>query len=731
MKKIYLMLKTVVFSTGLLLCLSGCEDHLARYKTPPWLGGANIETLEKRTKAGEESGGPTYHNFIAMMDKSGYRTTLEAVPYTLFVPDDAAFEKYYQEAGISGIDALTKDQAKEIFTLHILRNPRSRFQLIYEYVWSELQGPDGEYAGLFFRKPTTSTSIPYSEVVKYYPDYLGDTLLMFTGNKLMPLFSTDYFEDFSGNPDGSDYLFIYRNSDWNNDMNWGPAMITESQVATANGFIYFIDRVVPPQPNIDMYLSRNQDKYGIFYDLMQRFATYGGQKTDPFTKKLMYLKGYDLVSNIAEEQGAFTGNEVQMKDMFTVFVPDDVTMQNYLDNTVLKYYSSIDSVPRSTLFYILQTQISRSLALISKIEKRFFNSFGDPMTVSRDMITDAHMCSNGCIYVTNKVLEPNVFTCVPGKLFIDKNYSTFLLTVNQANLTASLAVPEVKVTLFAPDNDAMESYGIRYDPTSGLMQYRGRDKVYKEMKIEELLMFVQDHIYNGVLDDLSGDGYAEMSSGNFIHITNNAVEAGENQSGTWIVGTPQIDKASIVEKNVNDRNGILYTTDNPIKSKYVMGKYILADPDFSKFAALLVSTELLKPLNVNLTTRDTLPNLKFLNEAATWTGFIPTNAAMTMAEDSGWIPTNNDDLKLFLQYHFIRKSTIFDDGQVSGSFPSQRIESISAIEGTKYATLVIDNVKDNMTVTDHSGQVVAVDHATANQLVRKGVAHKINHVLKY
>ncbi|MFN8206358.1 MAG: hypothetical protein U0T82_02975 [Bacteroidales bacterium] len=75
---------------------------------------------------------------------------------------------------------------------------------------------------------------------------------MYTGIKLMPLFTTDYFEDFSGNPDGSDYLFMYRDRNWNNDMCWGPAMVTQSEVRTGNGFIYFIDRVVPPQPNIDM-----------------------------------------------------------------------------------------------------------------------------------------------------------------------------------------------------------------------------------------------------------------------------------------------------------------------------------------------------------------------------------------------------------------------------------------------------------------------------------------------
>ncbi|MFN8206359.1 MAG: hypothetical protein U0T82_02980 [Bacteroidales bacterium] len=99
MKKIYLMLKTVVFSIGLLMGLSGCEDHLARYEDPPWLKGSNIVTLEEKSIEGEKNGGPTYRTYLALMEKSGYKEALEAVPYaTLFVPDDAAFAQYFQTA---------------------------------------------------------------------------------------------------------------------------------------------------------------------------------------------------------------------------------------------------------------------------------------------------------------------------------------------------------------------------------------------------------------------------------------------------------------------------------------------------------------------------------------------------------------------------------------------------------------------------------------------------------
>jgi len=731
------LLPIAIVTTVLLLGVFGCSKQQERYADPPWLGGSSIETLQKRGN---------YTIYLKLMEMANYKEPISKQLFTLFVPNDEAFNTYFKEQGISSVDALTKDQAVQLFTLHVLRNPRSRYQLIYEYVWAEEQGPQGEYAALFFRKPTPSTSIPYKEVGRYYPNK-DKEFTMRTGEKLVPLFSLDYFEDFFGALDGSDYTFMYPGSKWGDNMNWHNAMVMDdplrvippnetpaerrnaAAIRTANGFIYLIDQVVAPMQSLEEYLLAHQDKYGLYYDMLQRFATYGGQQIDPKTKEVRYLKSYDLVSNIAEEQGAFTGNEVRMKDMFTAFIPPDNVLQEYLNNTIFKTYTSLDSVPKVTLYYILQTQLGRSLGLISKISASYFNSFGDPMIINKSDIKSAHMCSNGLLYEMNKVLEPNVFRCVPGNLFFNSNYSTFLYALNQAGVVASLSNPIQNVTLFAPTNEQLEKYGIRYNSTiaNPTIEYRGSDKQWKPMKTTELIMFVEDHIYsdktNKVLSDLSGEGYVEMSSGNFIHYKNNEIVGPENQF--------RKDKAVVTEKQVNDINGILYNIGGVIKSRFVMGKYLTKDPDVSKFKDLLVKTKLLDARFIDQTTKDTIPNLKFLTETTAWTAFIPTNAAMDAAVAAGLVPTETEALKKFLMYHFIRKSTIFDDGVLSGVFPSEMIESVSPTEGTTYSTLRITNEVDNLTIEDHSGQVVKVNHSMADFLTVKGVVHKITSVLNY
>ena len=117
-KPIKLFLAAIVAVT--LLGITGCEDNQARYETPPWLGGSSIETLEERGN---------YKSFLSLMEKANYKEPISKQLFTLFVPDDAAFDVYLKSIGKNSVEDLTKEEAVQLFTLHVLRNPRSRYQL--------------------------------------------------------------------------------------------------------------------------------------------------------------------------------------------------------------------------------------------------------------------------------------------------------------------------------------------------------------------------------------------------------------------------------------------------------------------------------------------------------------------------------------------------------------------------------------------------------------------------
>ena len=735
MKKSINLILLTVYVIGILM-ITGCEDHQERYQTPPWLGGSSIETLEERGN---------YTTFLALMEKANYKEPISKQLFTLFVPNDAAFDEYFKSIGKT-VNDLTKEEAVQLFTLHVLRNPRSRFQLIYEWAWSELQGPKGEYASLFHRKVSPSTSTPYPEVVRYDTpgQKAGTELLMYTGVKNIPLFTEEFFFDFGGAENGSDYLFMYPGSTWKKDyssnlkgMNWhnaqvipNPEIPDELEVRTASGFIYFLDRVVPPMPSMEEYLRAHPEKYGVYYDILQRFALYTNQKVDE-QNRIQWRKSYDQIFDLAEERGPSTNTAVPPQNMWSALLPPNDVLQNYLDNTVLKYYPSLDSVPKVTLFYILQTQLSPRMVLYSHFDKTYFNAFGDAMNINKSDIVSGYMTSNGPIYESKRVLEPNVFTCVPGILFIDKNYSTLLYVLNDANMLSSLSNPDADVTLFATTNEKLEEYGIRYNATNSVVEFRSpADGKWNAMSTTDKVYFAQDQIYKGRLSDFSGEGgFVETTSGNYINYSNNTVAAGENQSSGRLAVTNEV-----IE---NEINGYVVKVDNPIMSRYVMGQYLASDPDVSDFTKLLTDARLLDVRYRDPVTKEVIPNLKFLAAADYWTGFIPTNEAMAKARAEGIIPakyptttSGKDSVNSFIMYHFVRDDVVFDDGNKSGNFKTNRTYKNEEGVNTN-ATMLITNNYHNLTITDVSQQTITLDHAKANILVRKGVCHKIDTVLKY
>ncbi|UCH13631.1 MAG: fasciclin domain-containing protein [Bacteroidales bacterium] len=715
MARRYLFLRTFVFFVGIFWLLSGCEKQTKEiYETPEWLGGTSIETL---TEEGD------CNIYLSLMEIAEYTEPITKQLFTLFVPRDSAFRAYFNKIGIESVDELTEDQARSLFTLHVLRNPRSRFQLIYEWVWGELQGPTGEYAALFFRKQTRSISLPYRETVLYDPNYIGENLIIHTRrNKWVPLFTVDFMEDYFASPDGSDYEFLYRDSEWGG-MQWHSAMVTEAEVRTRTGFIYYLDRVVEPMPTLEEYLKDNQDKYGLYYELIQRFARYRTNGTNDQDQQV-YVKYYtNPMLDIADEAGPSAGDELIRQDLFTAYIPRNDVLQAYLDENVYPYYSSIDSMPSVTLNYIIQSHITDKLGLKSKIEKGIYNVFGDIVYIDPDNdISDAFMCSNGALYEMNKVVEPYVFTTVPGPLFFNSNYSIFLNALLRADMINSISTPEFKVTVFAPDNEQLTNNGIRYNAQDNIMQFLSRSGLWTNFRLEDLEEFVENHIIKAKITDFSGEGYVEMSSRHYVYYNNNVLYgAGNYEDG---------DNTGFTDMQDNEINGALYYLNNVIKvPDYTAAELIGNDPELSEFYTLLDSSNLLTTW-VDPMSFDTLPVLNFLAETDYWTMFLPDNSAVIQARNDGDIPDDPDLLKDFIFYHFVKGDVIFDNGEKSGIFYTNFIDTVTD-QGIVYGELDILNSPGNLQITDQSGQVINVNHDNANKLIDGGVMHKISSIIKH
>jgi uncharacterized surface protein with fasciclin (FAS1) repeats len=702
-------LKTLLLLAGIFLLGFGCTEDPLIYTHPEWLGGSNIETLEKE-------GDCTV--FLALMEKAEYTVPIEKQLFALFVPRDSAFREYFKTIGINSVDELSDDEAFKLFTMYVLPNPLSRYQIIYEYAW-DLESPEGEYGALFFRKKTRSILPSYTETPEYHPVYAGEELTIETDVPLyIPFFTTEYMEDYFASADGSDYEFLCRGSKWSGTQ-WHDAMVTDAEVRTSNGFIYYLDRVVIQHPTADAYLKDHPEKYSVFYDMIQPFAGYVRWVNK--MNEVVYRKTYNKnkIYDIANPEGPSAGGGPHIKrDMFTLFMPSNEAWMEYFSRNKIDNYEDLTEITR---IYLIQSHIIKKLGLKSKIDKGMGNTFGDMLDIDTEKdITGSYLCSNAAVYDLNRVLEPFIFSTVAGPLFLNNDYSTFLLALYLADKMNLVSSRDFDVTLFPINNAQFEDIGVRYNEADNEMQFLTKQEKWVEYSFEELSTFIEGFIVKDKLTDFSGEGFFELVSGEYVYYNNNKLSAAGNIEDNDYVG--------INEAIENEVNGMLIYIDTPLKaSHYTTAERIKNDPELSEFYNLLLAAGMIS-INEDPKTFDLVTSIAFLKGYNDWTIFAPTNDAVIEARENGDIPLDIGELRNFIYNHVIRENVIFDDGKKSGVFNTRFIREITP-EGITYSQIDIQNSLHNMMITDASGQVITVVHDQANKLVQAGVMHKVSRVL--
>jgi len=713
MKSIYNLSKILL--VAFFLMLYSCEDdHYARYEDPPWLSGSILETLEEQGN---------YTILLKLMKKAGYEEPIQNGLFTIMAANDSSYQAYFNSVGISSVDDISEEQAFKLFTLNIMNTPKARQQFVYDFSYwhGGWQEKGSEIGALLWRMQTQSKADDYSDTVRYYPNFKGETLRIKGQEKWVPYFSTEFFEESFGDPNGADYNFFFPDTKWSG-LQWYNANVLSSEAKCSNGYIYYIDKVVPGIPSIEEYLKDNQDKFGVYYDLIQRFAIYSlAGYADDNDQIKVYSKGYQGITNIASEGGPTPdGGTIQRKNSWTALVPTNNSFQEYINNTVLKHFSTLEEVPEITLTFLAQSCLINRLVIPSKMQKQLFNFYGDvvPVDINND-IDEALLLSNGPIYVMNKYYPPRAFTSTIAPVFFDSTYTTFLYGINASQMIISLTSPDLDVTIFAPTNDGLLEGGIRYFTEGERIEYQAEDGLWNTMGVLDIKSYVSDQITLDNNVDYSGSGFIKMNSGNYVHYDKNELRGGGNQE----LGN----HAKITGSQKGD-NGILYFVDKAILGpKNDAAMFIAKDSDLSEFYNLLYQAGL-ADTTIDAETDLAYPQMSFLKLEESWTVFAPTNDAINAARNNGLIPEDKEELKQFLLYHFVFDNVIFNDGKLSGTFPTAKIDS-TGVDVIYYAPIEVINRTNDLSVVDRTGIKVNVNDGTANNLVQLGVVHKIDKVL--
>src|SRR5687767_5391543 len=102
-----------------------------------------------------------FKNFIACIDKAGYKATLSAAGYwTLFAPTDNAFQQFFTQRGIADISQLDSGTCKQIVTYSLVYNGLAKDRI------GDFQGNAGWVANQGFKRRTAN-------YVGFYDDTLN------------------------------------------------------------------------------------------------------------------------------------------------------------------------------------------------------------------------------------------------------------------------------------------------------------------------------------------------------------------------------------------------------------------------------------------------------------------------------------------------------------------------------------------------------------------------------
>ena len=702
-----------------------------------------------------------FTNLLAAIDKSGYKSILSAAGYwTMFAPNDAAFQAYFTQTGISGIAAMDSNACRQIVTYCLVYNAFNKDRI------DDFQGNLGWQTNIAFKRKTAAYTGVYDgtntagAAIKAIASNRNNNGVLYyaeadNNNKYVPIYTDTFFK--ASSLTNYDYNYFYPGATFSG-FNVADAQVLEKNIPAENGVVHEINKVITALPSIDQYLASKPeysefkklfDKYLVQYVFNQTVTQHYQAQTGSTAQ--VYTKVFNSALAYSPNNEAFLrlqDNDSQTNG-YTLFVPTNAVLLNYINTVLLENYTSLDAMPIGIIYDFVNAHMWQATVWPSKFsttlsylkeEARF-----DPNT---DII-DKKMLSNGIFYGTNKVQQANVFTTVYGRVYLDPNY-TIMQQLMNAELRPIVSNPSQKYTIFMMSNAAIAAAGYvqditlnadpnlqwRYTPSAaetaqGAVASTGSAAYNRLLRILNMCVVPTPA---GELNDLSGSGVASSYGGEFIRYNANTVYAAGN-----------VDVGNVVNitGSKTSSNGKVYYCNKLLNfSEKTIGKHIelIGTPAASVYNSFW---QYLKNSTIyNATTGE----IQGVSAGLFYTVFIPTNAKITLAVNEGWLPgtgtfpnmvpnfnptlpAEQDKVAKFLQYHILNKKTVGTDGKESGSYEGV----LKKNNGDPTAIFVNNTTVGAMKLTDMDtppryGNVIL---ANSNYLSNRCLIHLIDNYLRY
>jgi uncharacterized surface protein with fasciclin (FAS1) repeats len=736
--------KSLAFCAVAVIMLFSCKkDFNGYYDRPENLEPPIYQQLQTRGN---------FTSLLACIDKAGYKNILGAAGYwTFFAPHDSAFQVYFRENNISGVEALDSAACRRIVTYSLVYNAFKKERI------GDYQANTGWVPNNAFKRRTA-----YYRGVHEGQNKSGQTIKVIASNRNNN--GATYFVDADNNNKyipyfvnnfmtgkgltAADYNYFYPNTPLT-DFNVVDAVVTVKDIPAENGVIHVINRVITALPGLDEYISskpeysefkRLFDRYLVDYVLnpvvTQKYRAVNGGSEDVYTK----------VFNAALAFSPNNENFLKLQDndgqanTYTMFVPTNTALQTYINTVLLEHFTSLDAVPVNIIYDFVNAHMWQTAVWPSKFGSTF-NFLGEEARFNATSdVVDKKILSNGIFYGTNKVQEANVFSSVYGKAYLDPNYSMMTSLLNQ-ELKFQISNVSQKYTLFLVSNSVLNAAGYFADPTvdnNPNFQWRytppgGGANVTGSSALVRLLRVLNLHVIpQRDITSTTASGVAQSYGGEFITYGNGKVMA----SGNLENNTP-----ATVLQSKTARNGTVHYIDRILDfTETTIGKHIekLGTPTASEYNFFWQYLR-----NANIYTFAT-GNILNVATGSFYTVFIPNNNAIRAAVNAGLLPgtgtapnktpnfnpsslAEKELVNKFIYYHILNKKSVATDGQESGAFETL----LKKNNGDPTTIFVNNSVPNSMTATDMTNRTAQVILPGSNYLSNRTVIHLLDNYLKY
>ena len=358
--------------------MNSCRDMLDEYpydnEEPTWLGASIYDFLKEGTP------GHSYDCFVELIDSLGEKETLAHTgSKTIFVADDAAFERFFENNpwGVKSIAEMTKAQMKILLYSVMLDNAMLLDQL-------SSTGTSTSTEGTCLRRLTSASIIDTIPLVKgedmptynkYWDALRGKTrdaemrIAMDGTQSMMVHFLGDYLKNNAIKESDIEFLLKKTGKTFSMDeaLVFGNKIVSSGvstegfsddtlTITCKNGYIYRMDEVLLPPSNMAAELRAHEDTK-VFSHLLDRFCVpvydaaltaefRGHYNTEDSIFRLRYFTkdGFTTTTGLVAGKTAPSADELLVydpgwneyanslskeRDMAAMFVPKDETLYDY------------------------------------------------------------------------------------------------------------------------------------------------------------------------------------------------------------------------------------------------------------------------------------------------------------------------------------------------------------------------------------------------------------------